>query len=223
MHQAALTAGTYVIRVEGQFYQRTERTDIALPTQDTLYVFDLGPGYAYPFPTESTVPGGQGPTLLRGSVHRPNGEGIAGTTVQVVGQSNMYWTDDTGQWALVFPDSQLSGDVTVRLTSPDGASVDVANVPIVRGRQASLAQTALRGWVQSGAGVGISGAVIQVSGHPESTMAARDGRWFYYFRLNQAADTVSITAILPDGRSQTQSNIQVQPRATVVVPTFRFP
>jgi hypothetical protein len=219
-----LADGMYVVRVESRFYQWAEREDIALPMPDpeAPYFFDLEPGYAYPFPMESTRPGGRGPTLLRGSLHRPDGHGIARATIQVVGQSNTYRTDDTGQWVLVFPDTQPSGDVTVHFDFPDGKVENVANVPVVQGRESSLPQTALRGWVLTEAGVGIRDAIVRVSGYPGRTTTRRDGSWFYYFGLNQMVDTVSVTAVLPDGRSLTQSNVQVQPRATVVVPTFRF-
>jgi hypothetical protein len=222
-HEAALAAGTYVVRVESRFYQWAEREDIVLPESETPYFFDLEPGYAYPFPSESSLPGGRGPTLLRGSLHRPDGQAIAWVTIQVVGQSNTYRTDDTGQWALVFPDTQPTGNVTVRFELPDGTVENVANVPIVQGRETGLAQTALRGWVLTDAGVGIPRATVRVSGYPAQTTTGSDGSWFYYFGLNQPADTVSVTAVLPDGRSRTQSNVLVQPRATVVVPTIRFP
>jgi hypothetical protein len=73
------------------------------------------------------------------------------------------------------------------------------------------------------AGVGVRGATIRVSGYPGEAMTANDGSWFYYFGLNQPADTVSVVAELPDGRSLTQPNVQVHPRGTVVVSAFRFP
>ncbi|HYH84244.1 MAG TPA: hypothetical protein VEX60_02110, partial [Pyrinomonadaceae bacterium] len=74
----------------------------------------------------------------------------------------------------------------------------------------------------SNAGGVIPGATVQVQGRPGSTSVAADGSWFYYFGLNQGAAAVQVTATLPDGRSQTKTNQQVRPRATAVVPTFRF-
>jgi len=72
----SLPAGQYVVRVDSDFYQRSERTDITLPSVFSPkgpvapliapYFFDLQPGYAYPFPSVSTLPNGSGTTLLRG-------------------------------------------------------------------------------------------------------------------------------------------------------------
>ncbi len=221
--QGFLADGTYVVRIESRFYQWAEREDIDLPEPENPYFFDLEPSYAYPFPTEITLSGGLGLTLLRGSLHQLDGQGLARATIEVLGRSNRYRTDNNGQWVLWFPDTQPSGNVTVHFELPDGTVEDVANVSIVQGRESSLAQAALRGWVLTAAGVGIPHATVRVSGYPSHTMSSRDGSWFYHFGLNQSADTVRVTVVLPDGRSRTQTNIQVQPRATVVVPTFRFP
>src|SRR5712691_1374694 len=177
-YQAALSAGTYVVRVESRFYQQAELEDIEVPDAMHPSFFDLAPGYAYPFPTESTLPGGRGPTLLRGSLHYSDGRGIARATLQVAGQSNAYRTDDTGQWVLVFPDTQPTGTVTVHIEMPDGTMKDVANVPLVRGRDTGLMQTALRGWVLTNAGVGLHRATIRASGHPGYTLTGTDGSWF---------------------------------------------
>lgn len=222
--QSALGDGVYVVRVESRFYQWSEREDIIFPERESPYFYDLAPGFAYPFPTENTHPGGGGPTLLRGSVRRADGRGVARTTVQVLGQSNVCFTDDTGQWVLVFPDTQPSGNVTVRFELPDGTVESVSNVPLVQGRETSLSQTTLRGWVQSTAGVGIAGATIGVSGFPDQSTTANDGSWFYYFDLNEppaAATDLDLTVELPDGRSQARST-RIEQGATVVVPTIRF-
>ena len=47
-----LPPGTYAVRVESQYYQVAERTDIFLPRPDAAYFFDLEPGFAYPFPSQ---------------------------------------------------------------------------------------------------------------------------------------------------------------------------
>lgn len=218
-----LADGIYVVRVESDFYQVAERDDVALPapaiTAPTL--FELEPGPAYPFPTESTLGRGRGPTLLRGTVRRRDGRGIAGVVVEVVGQSNRCLTGADGQWVLVFPDTQPAGNVTVRFCFP--AVVDVPNVPVVPGRSNSLPETALRGWVLGPGGVPAADARVQVTGDPAAAATAADGGWTYSFPLNQAAAIVDVTAELPGGVSLTQSGVQVQPRSTVVVPTFRFP
>lgn len=221
-HAHALVPGTYRVVVESSFYQRLERQDIVVPESDTPYFFDLESGYAYPFPTESTLSGGRGPTLLRGSLHHPGGEGIAGALIRVAGVSNEYRTDETGQWVLVFPDSQPSGPVVAQMDLPDGSVINLPNVGVVQGREAGLAQAALRGWVTTTAGVGLAGATLRVGGHPGGATTASDGSWFYFFGMDQPATTVNVTAVLPDGRSLSASNVQVQPRATVVVPSFRF-
>lgn len=223
IRRGALTDGTYAVRAEGRFYQRVEREDIVLPVAGSAYFYDLPPAYSYPFPSESTLTGGRGLTLLRGSLHETDGRGVAAATVEVVGLTDSYLTDETGQWALVFDDAQASGNFTVRVTFADGTVEDVLNVPVVQGRETGLAQTALRGWVRSGAGVGLAGASIRVQGQTGSTATGSDGGWFYYFGLNQTAAPVDVDAVLPDGQSLTENNVQVQPHATVVVPTFQFP
>jgi hypothetical protein len=238
LRQGALADGVYRVRVESDFYQPLEM-DVTLPREHTSYFVDLQPSYAYPFPpthpfrpepgqpfdcTDATAPRGRGPTLLRGGIFAHDGQGISGATIQVVGQSNIYMTDESGQWVLWFADTHPTGQVTVQFALPGaGGPVDVPDICVIQGRESSLAQTALRGWVQSDAGLALPGATIVVSGQPGSTTSDRIGNWFYYFNdLNQPATTVNVTVTLPDGRSLTQPNVQVQPRATVVVPTFRF-
>ena len=197
LRQGTLADGTYVVRVESDFYQLLE-IDVVLPREDTPYFVDLQPSYAYPFPpthpfrpepgqpfdyTDATAPRGYGPTLLRGGLQTHDGQGIPSATVQVVGQPNTYTTDASGQWVLSFPDTHLTGRVTVRIALPGaGGPVDVPDVCVIRGRETSLPQTALRGWVQSDAGLAIPGATIQISGQPGSTTTDRIGSWFYYFR-----------------------------------------
>jgi hypothetical protein len=160
--------------------------------------------------------------LLRGSLHSTDGRGIARATIQVVGQPHTYWTNDTGQWVHWFPNDHPTGPVTVRFELSDGTVEHVANVCVVQGHETSLVQTALRGSVQTNAGVSLSGATLQVLGYPGAATSDSNGRYSYYFGLNQTEDTVSVMAVLPDGRSLTLSGVQVRPGAAVVVPTFRF-
>jgi hypothetical protein len=222
LHQNGLPSATYVVRVESDYYQPREFTDIQLPTPHRAYDFGLLPGYAYPFPPESTLPGGRGPTLLRGSLYRQDGTGISDATVEVVGQSNTYLTNDSGQWVLVFPETQPAGNVTVRIMCANGSVESVSNVPIVPGRETSLMLTVLRGWVLTNSGAPIRGATVEVVGLPGQTGTNGDGSWFYYFGFNQSAGVINVTARHPDGRRLTQTNVLVQPRATVVVDSFRF-
>jgi hypothetical protein len=229
---SGLAPGQYVVRVDSDFYQRTERDDVMIPSNFAAqapqaksvapYFFDLQPGYAYPFPSVSTIPGGRGPTLLRGVLRNTDGTGIAGATVQVVNQSNAYTTDDTGQWVLVFPDSQPTAAVTVHFVFPDGAAKDVAGVPLRQGNTNGLPPTALRGLVLTKSGVGIAGASVQVSGQTGQAITRSDGSWFFYFDVGQAAAKVTVTATTPDGRTLKQKSVSVQPRGTAEVPSFQF-
>jgi len=219
----SLPPGRYVVRVESDFYQRAERADVDLPEPAVPYVFDLQPGVRYPFPSGSPIPRSVGPTLLRGVLQDFGGAGVEGAAVEVVGQSNVCRTDDQGQWVLVFPDNVPSGNIVVRVTFPNGALAQAQAVPIVAGRESALAPTTLRGSVLTVAGVGIPSAEVTVTGAQGVAPTRPDGSFAVVFPLSQAAAVVDVTATLPDGRSQTRAAIPVQPRATVVVPTLRFP
>lgn len=224
-----LAAGIYVVAVESDFYQLAEREDIVVPQLHPApgpYRFDLQPGYAYPFPRErvalKTPPRVvDGPTLLRGALHSTAGLGVAGATVEVTGESNLYRTDDTGRWVLVFPDTQLSGNVTVRFHLPGHSPEDVVGVPVEPGRERSLQQTALRGFVTQG-GAPANGARVRVVGRPGETRTTSDGGWSYYFPLNEGASMVDVEALLDGGPVLANPNVKIQPRSTVVVETFRF-
>lgn len=138
-----LDDGKYVVRVESRYYQPVEQeVDLPMPEPKEPTSIDLSPGYAYPFPKTSTRPDGGGPTLLRGSVHYADGRGIAEVKIEVVGQEEpAYWTDGSGQWVLVFPDTQPPGDVTVRFTLGE-TSVE-RDATIVLGHEKSLAPVTL--------------------------------------------------------------------------------
>lgn len=212
--------GDYVVAIESSFYQRSEHS-VHLPASFTPYLIDLEPSFNYPFPSAS-LPNMGSPTLLRGTVHDVSGEGMADVIVQVGGKSNRYVTDASGQWVLVFDAAQVSEEVIVTFQWPDASSSDVAQVPVERGQSRTLAQAGLRGWVRSRAGAPIADVQIQVAGRAQVSRSADDGSWFYYFDVNQAAQSVSVTARRPGGAALTQDNIQVQSRATVIVPTFSF-
>lgn len=217
------TSGRYVLRIASplNFYQPVE-TDIQMPQPDTSVFSDLQPGFAYPFPTATTLPGGRGSTLLRGCLHHIDGRGIAGARLEAEGTAVTYTTDASGQWVLPFPDSQPTDQIVVHLTLPDETTEDIA-FNLTQGSENSLLQTALRGWVSNAADVGIPAATVRVDNHDGHTMTDNQGGWFYYFAsLNQMESRVAVTAVLPDGRSQTQTDLLVKPRATVIVPAFRF-
>lgn len=221
---SATPPGTYVVRAESAYYQ-TQEVLVDVPTPAPAFPLELQPGYAYPFPAGGTSPRASGPTLLRGVLQGPDGTGIAGATVEVtpptVPPTPVFRTDVSGQWVLVFPETQPAGNVTIRFTFSDGTVTDVAAVAIVPGQQSALGSTAFRGFVTS-AGIPVEGATITVTGAPGSARSRRDGGWQYVFPLNQAPVNADVTALLPDGRSQPELNQPVQPRATVVVPSFRF-
>lgn len=246
-----MTGGDYTIEITspGRVYQTVRATftlpmpnpnivDASSPDPDLRdpmrpYTVDLQPGHAYPFPDsypfrpESTsgpcaaiAPGG-GATLLRGSLHAVDGSGIAGALVEVPGASNVFETSDSGDWVLWFPETHPSGLVTVRVTLPAAPPVNVAAVCVVNGRETSLHETSLRGWVRR-QGVGIAGAEIRVSGRLATSRSAGDGSWTYFFGLGQPDETVAVTAVLPSGESVTRPGIGVKRRGAVVVPPLTF-
>jgi hypothetical protein len=216
--------GRYVVRAEALYYQSAEVT-VDVPTPSLAYDLELAPGPAYPFPAGGLVPRAAGPTLLRGTLQAPDGTALEGATVEVTPQTApptpRVTVDATGQWVLVFPDTQSSGNVTVRFTLPNGTVTDVPAVPVVAGADSALGATRFRGFVTS-KGIPVAGATVTVAGAAVSVSSRADGAWQYVFPLNQVAANVDVQAQLPDGRNLTQQNQPIQPRATVVVPSFRF-
>jgi hypothetical protein len=223
----ALVDGNYDIQIKSNFYQISNFTNVALPTFNRAFQSDLLPSYSYPFPLAVKPSGGRGFALLRGSLHSTDGRGLAGATVNVVGANNPYVTDETGQWVLVFPDAFFGPNqtvsVTVDITPATGPAINVPNVDVSKGTERAFSETAFRGWILNSRGLPIPGATLEVQGRPEQVPAAIDGSWFYYFPPDQVQINVDVIARLPDGSSLTQNNLPVQPRATVIVPTFRFP
>jgi hypothetical protein len=247
-----LDPGRYLIRVTSPLYQPLAQavsvpmgnlnypdlTSVDPDQRDPMrqYSFSLEPGATYPFPNtvafrpelvgsgcvEDTAAGRLAPTLLRGSLHSRDGRPIAGARVSVAGWSNTYTTGDSGDWVLWFADTRAIGPVPVHVDFPDGTSLDVPNVCVVRWRETSLRETALRGWVLR-SGRGVAGAVITVAGQPGAATSSRDGGWTYYFALNQPDATVDLTATLPDGAGLTIPNVPVRQRATVLAPAFIVP
>jgi hypothetical protein len=202
------------------------------------YSVDLEPGHAYPFPDSfpvqptavaglcADIPAGNGLTLLRGSLHDIDGTGIAAARLQVTGASNQFETGETGEWVLWFADTHPSGPVTVTVTLPpeppfSSATVSVPGVCVVRGRETSLHETSLRGWVRR-AGVGVGGAEVRVSGRAARSRSIADGGWRYYFGLDQLDEIVDVTAVLPSGEALTRQGVAVKRRGTTVVPAFTF-
>ena len=209
--------GRFMVRIGGRFYQSAE-VEVELPQTSPVAVA-LEPGFAYPFPRDGA--GRASTTLLRGGVRRTDGSGIAGARVEVPGTSRPYETGASGEWVLVLPGG-LAGPVTVRISLPDGTVREIEDVPLVPGRESSLGQTALRGWVLGEGGRPLEGARIAVDDHPGESRSGPDGGWFFYFDPDRPDGVVSVTATLPDGRSTTVSDIPLKRRSTVLVPTLRF-
>ena len=223
----ALPDGEYDFRVEGDFYQTAVLPGVVLPSPKSPARFSLLPAYNYPFPLELKPTGGPGFALLRGSLHNVEGAPIAGATIHVDNADSDYTTTDAGQWVLVFQDQFFPGvttkDVTVVVTPSSGPPINVLSVTVDKGKERSLSETALRGWVLA-RGIGVAGAVVEVQGQPGQTRTAADGSWTYYFNIDHSLEIpMDVTAGLPDGRTLTQTNQQVKKRATVIVPPFEFP
>lgn len=226
----ALANGQYDIRVESDFYQTVNLPAIDVPKSTSPESFELEPGYNYPFPLDQPA-AGRNFALLRGSLHTPAGIAIANAKVEIDSEPSIhaYTTDQSGQWVLVFLNSFFPGALTSRnvevvVTPPSAPAVHVPNVTVTKGGDLALYETAFRGWVNARGGIGVRGATVEVQGQPVQTSTALDGSWFYYFNLDHAtSEFVDVTAHLPDGTTLTQTNKQVQPRATVIVPPFQFP
>jgi hypothetical protein len=237
--QISLPAGSYTLRITSPFYQ--SRTQMfALPMgnpnmPDGLgsYSVDLQPGYSYPFP--DPIPQGQvtqgacsgpdapsrnGPTLLRGVLLDISGQGVSGATIRTSGRSNVYETDESGQWVLWFRGNQASGPVTVLIEAPGKPTVEVGGVCVLKGYETTLRQTALRGWVRRG-GIGVPNAVITVTGSLGQALTAKDGSWTYVFPYSQAQGSVEVKAAL-QGEPEQKKQARVAPRATTIVDPFLF-
>ena len=233
-----LTAGRYELRIDTDLYQRHEFiADLPKPNRLTPYGVDLEPGYAYPFPGVLSLGARalaepdcamlsafrqRGTTLLRGGLHGVDGRGVAGARVQVVGHSNTYVTDESGQWVLVFGRDQVSGVVTVRIDLPGGITAEAPGVCVVQGCEMSLHETALRGWVVNASGVRVAGAQVEVLGRPGCSVTEEDGRWHYYFGLDQEDATVDIQVTQVGKPPLILPHVQVLKRRTGVVPTIRL-
>lgn len=224
-----LAPGTYIVRASGAGYQSLERDDIAFPQTHPVpgpYLFALEPGYDYAFPKGSTLGAGLGPTLLRGSLLDRDGSGIAGAEIVVPGQSSTYRSGTTGQWVLVFPDTQPAGNVTVRFRLPQaggglGPPIQVAGVALAQGVESSFLQAALAGRVTT-AGAPTAGARVRVLGLPGQTVSGNDGGWSYYFPVGPFPSPVDVEARHPDGTLQNRLNVPVAAGKTTPVEIFSF-
>ncbi|QUQ65644.1 hypothetical protein [Kutzneria sp. CA-103260] len=228
--KTAFGAGPYLLRVRADHYQVADFDNVFLPaTHDQPEPFEmvLEAGYSYPFPTASTPPpvqiGGTVSTalaLLRGATLHPDGSGVVDAVVTAPGATS-YRTDTDGQWVLVFADGVPATDlVTVTITAPGADPVAIPDVPVTPAGEAVLPQTAVRGRIRA-AGVDPRKVVVSVGGVAAGVRA--DGVWAFYFPPTQPATTVTVTATLPDGRTQSATGVAVAPRTTTTVPDFSFP
>lgn len=222
--------GPYTLRVRSAFHQVADFADVRIPAtadQPEPYPMVLDAGYRYPFPRVSTPPAVQigdaavaALTLLRGTVFEPDGTGVADAAITAPGAVR-YRTDADGQWVLVFPDgvpATARVDVTVELPGRD--PVTLPGVPVEPGGEATLPQTALRGRITA-PGVDPATATVWVGDTPGGIRT--DGTWVFYFPPTQPETRVTVTARLPDGRTQRVPDVQVSPRETRTVPAFSFP
>jgi hypothetical protein len=234
--------------IHSQVYQWLEREDVKLvdlPASGLVgmehpYPLPLEAGYAYPFPFTlpagilqpggcqgKTYAGQPGPTLLRGSLHHGDGSGAVGGIVSAPGAQSTYRVDSSGEWVLIFNDSQASGPLTVTVTLPGQAPVGLDQVCVIQGFETGLPETALRGWVLRN-GAGISGAQVQVTGLAQAlqVQTGRDGGWMLYLPPQNAGGpqvSVTVQASLPDGSQPLTKNVDIRPRSTILVPTFAYP
>jgi hypothetical protein len=231
-----LPDGRYTVRIASPFYRTQEREVVVNgddpPPPETVVLL---PSWGYPFaevaplridgtdPADCAArPPGNGPTLLRGTLAAVDGTPLSGAIIATADAADAapYETDESGQWVLVFRDTRPSGARALTISRPNALDETVAGVCVVRGRVTSLTQTALRGSVRA-AGVPVTGAVITLNSRPEAVPSGIDGSWTHVFAFSQPEGPVTVTAQLPSGE-QAEQQIHVRPRATVVVPAFRF-
>lgn len=138
-----LDEGQLAIYVAAQYYQPIERTDVIIPMPDphNPISIDLQPGYAYPFPRLPV----HHLTLLYGKVQNANKDGLANVTVTDQAETIHYWTDQSGQWVLIFPDDWETGTVNLNFTLPDGLSQTLDDIEVEQGQINSIPPVTLPG------------------------------------------------------------------------------
>ena len=225
-----------VVEIAAERYQRVETVIASLPRPDTPQRFALEPGWAYEFPTATSLPGSTGPTLLRGTLRNPDGTGIASATVRVnpppahqPAPNPVYTTDATGNWVLPFAD-----DVTTTAAAPveilptGGPLVVVPEVTITRGDTSALRQASLAGGTRRATGAAVPGVTVTTDVAPGiSTLTDAEGRWELWLPIEQFLPTAGpqpavVTATPPQGAALVLDS-QVRPRATTRVDPFVFP
>lgn len=206
--------------------------------------------FAEPNTALANRPYSRGFTLIRGSVLAASGAPIAAARAELINfifqpfppvpnPPPPPWTflscvtGADGNWAILLPDrlrfknvapattAPVTHPVTIRVTEPGGAFVDVART-IALGTDVSVTQTALRGRAVDGRGLPLADLTIQTSAGAGLSRSRADGQWSFYFPLNQPdVPAVTVTATTPGGASQSVTTPVVNGK-TVVVPTFAF-
>lgn len=224
-----------VVEIDADRYQRVETLVTALPVPDPPRRLALLPGATYEFPTTTTLPGGTGPTLLRGTLRRPDGTGIPGARVRVdprpVGQplpEPVCVTAGSGDWVLAFDDAVATMPATrVQITPASGPVTLVTEVRITRGDTEALRQASLAGATVRASGAPLPGVVVTADRTPGiSTTSDTDGRWELWLPIEQflpsgGLQAVNVTATPPQGAPQIAAG-QIQPRATARIAPLVF-
>ena len=220
-----IAPGRYRLRIEGDYYQPLELDLDWPPTAASLVPQPLMPGYHYPFP-DVTLPSSR-ITLLRGTVVRGvRGDPVANATVTVTNTPAGFTTartDKSGAWVVAFRHANANEiNATVTISIPGEPDVVVNNVVLKAGRDNALSQTSLRGAVFTTRNTPVRNAEITVDVVPnESVRTGGEGLWTFYFGINQPDVMAQVTALAPNGDSDSV-NQQVRNRATDVVPTFHI-
>jgi hypothetical protein len=244
----AITPGHYRGRIVADRYQVRRFVQDLSPGARAS--FELLPGFAYPFPRASMlmrsapeggsgktsiVPGG--PTLLRGTVRRVDGRGLARARVYFLSAHGVrpfdrYRTDATGHFVLVVADDAF-GDVKagaeptldvvvgIRVSGRSGAPEQV-EVPVTRGCDTAVVQASLRGVVCTEGGAPIAGATVGVVGRPPIVTTAADGRWTYCFGFAEPNGSVTVRITPPHG-APTSVEVAVVTQTTKSIPPIIVP
>lgn len=233
-----LSPGRFTATVVSQFYQQAESTPFqipALPTRERLQQLLLEPGAAYPF---GPVGAAGRPTLVRGTLHRPDGRGIEAATLRVrlsvpatfdaaARQVDLAATsDESGHWVLPIADEHFAGgsldaSFLVRYPAP-AAEIRIVDRQLQRGQDIVLLETRLQGSLQRASGEPVGSGQVRVAGIAGAARVQSNGEWTLYlpFGFNLAAP-VQITAESPGLGSLAKSQL-LQPFAVNVVSPFVF-
>lgn len=235
LHRFQLAPARYIVEITSDNYQplRTEVFSYPAPTAaEALQRHELQPGYAYTFGKSSRS------TVFRGILRTVDGKGIVSARLETEydsaasidhdGQSweSDYVTDNTGRWLFAVPNDLFPGnqpstiELTVRVTLPDATSFDLVQT-LIRGKDARVAETVLRGRVESSGGMGLGGAEISVTGVTGRSKSNTNGEWRFYFPLHPAASSPAVLAVTSGGQLQVRV-VEFTPGSTTDVKPIVF-